>query len=65
MDRKWWQDCFRGMAAGAPDNPVTDESWHVERCPFCGQDYDIRDIGQVLEHYDHQLGGDVRRPRSM
>jgi hypothetical protein len=55
MDRMWWQDCFRGVAAGAPDNPVAEESRHIERCPFCGRTFDVRDLGQVLEHYDHQL----------
>ncbi len=55
MDRMWWQDCFRGVAAGAPDNPVAEESRHIEHCPFCGRTFDVRDLGQVLQHYDHQL----------
>jgi len=50
MDRMWWQDCLRGVAAGAPDNPVAEESRHIERCPFCGRTFDVRDLGQVLEH---------------
>lgn len=33
---------------------------HVEQCPFCGRDFDRRDLGQVLEHYDHQLAADAR-----
>jgi hypothetical protein len=58
MDRKWWQDCLRGVGAGMPDVPVADAS-HLERCPFCGRMFDMRELGQVLEHYDHQLAAGV------
>jgi hypothetical protein len=58
MDRKWWQDCLRGVGAGIPDVPVADAS-HLERCPFCGQMFDTLELGQVLEHYDHQRAAGV------
>jgi len=41
-----------------PDVPVADAS-HLERCPFCGQMFDMRELGQVIEHYDHQLAAVV------
>jgi hypothetical protein len=27
--------------------------------PFCGADFDPRDLGQVLEHYGHQVPAGV------
>jgi hypothetical protein len=41
-----------------PDVPVADAS-HLERCPFCGRMFDMRELGEVLEHYDHQLAAGV------
>ena len=29
---------------------------------ICGRDFDRRDLGQVLERYDHQLAADARPP---
>ena len=45
MIRRWWKRYLYGVGAGH----------HVERCPFCGQTFDIRDLGQVLVHFNHQL----------
>ena len=45
MLRRWWKRYLYGVDAGH----------NFERCPFCGQTFDIRDIGQVLLHRDHQL----------
>jgi hypothetical protein len=48
MIQRWWKRFLYGAGAGH----------HLERCPFCGQTFDIRDIGQVLLHRDHQLADD-------
>jgi hypothetical protein len=48
MIQGWWKRFL--YVAGA--------SHHLERCPFCGQTFDIRDLGQVLLHRDHQLADD-------
>ena len=45
MIRRWWKRYLYGAGAGH----------HFEACPFCGQTFDIRDIGQVLLHRNHQL----------
>jgi hypothetical protein len=45
MIRRWWERYLYVAGAGH----------HFERCPFCGQAFDIRDLGQVLLHRDHQL----------
>jgi len=45
MIRRWWKRYLYGGSAGH----------QLERCPFCGQTFDIRDLGQVLLHRDHQL----------
>jgi hypothetical protein len=29
IGRMLWRDCFRGVAGGAPDNPVAEESRHI------------------------------------
>jgi hypothetical protein len=42
---RWWKRYLFGVGAGNP----------LERCPFCGETYDIRDLGQVAVHYNHQL----------
>lgn len=39
---------------GRPLTPLSGQG-HVERCPFCSEAFDRRDLGQVLAHYDHQL----------
>jgi hypothetical protein len=44
MIRRWWKRYLYGIGAGN----------HLERCPFCGQIFDIRDSCQVLVHYNHQ-----------
>jgi hypothetical protein len=48
MIQRWWKRFLYGAGAGH----------HLERCPFCGQTFDIRDLGQVLLHRDHQLADD-------
>ena len=48
MMRRWWKRFLYGVGAGH----------HLERCPFCGQTFDIRDLGQVLLHRDHLLAAD-------
>ena len=45
MIRRWWKRYLSGVGAGP----------HLERCPFCGETFDIRDLGQVLLHCDHQV----------
>jgi hypothetical protein len=45
MIRKWWKRYLYGLGA----------AHHLESCPFCGQTYDIRDVGQVVVHYNHQV----------
>jgi hypothetical protein len=45
MIRRWWNRYLHGVGAGH----------HLERCPFCAQTFDIRDLGQVLLHRDHLL----------
>ncbi|TIM24101.1 MAG: hypothetical protein E5Y61_28220 [Mesorhizobium sp.] len=32
------------------DWPIKPEAEHFEHCPVCGQDFDKRDLGQVLHH---------------
>ncbi|RWQ32780.1 MAG: hypothetical protein EOS21_30875 [Mesorhizobium sp.] len=32
------------------DQPIKPEAQHFEHCPICGQDFDMRDLGQVLHH---------------
>ncbi|RWN90609.1 hypothetical protein [Mesorhizobium sp.] len=32
------------------DQPIKPEAEHFEHCPICGQDFDMRDLGQVLHH---------------
>lgn len=51
MQLRWWE----GLDLGQPGCPTEAMAEHLERCPFCGRDFDRRDVGQVLEHYDHQL----------
>ena len=46
--KTWWERFLYGVGAGH----------HLERCPFCGQTFDIRDLGQVLLHRDHLLAAD-------
>ena len=48
MMRRWWKQFLYGVGAGH----------HLERCLFCGQTFDIRDLGQVLLHRDHLLAAD-------
>jgi hypothetical protein len=48
MMQRWWKRFLYGAGAGH----------HLERCPFCGQTFDIRDLGQVLLHREHQLADD-------
>ena len=31
---------------------------HFQRCPFCGETFDLRDLGQVFPHYDCQFARD-------
>ena len=50
MIRRWWKRYLYGVFAG----------YHFECCPFCGQTFDIRDLGQVLLHRDHLLAPDER-----
>jgi hypothetical protein len=45
MIQGWWKRFLYRAGAGH----------HLERCPFCGQTFDIRDVGQVMLHRDHQL----------
>jgi hypothetical protein len=42
--------------SGVPSEPT---AVHSEHCPFCGADFDARDLGQVLEHYGHQVAAGV------
>lgn len=30
------------------DRPIKPEAEHFQHCPVCGQDFDMRDLGQVL-----------------
>jgi hypothetical protein len=45
MIRRWWKRYLYGVGAGP----------HLERCPFCGETFDIRDSCQVIVHYRHQV----------
>jgi hypothetical protein len=36
----------------SPDSAGVD---HFAVCPFCQRIFDMRELDQVLEHYDHQL----------
>jgi hypothetical protein len=45
MIRRWWKRYLYGVGAAN----------HLERCPFCGPTCDIRNPGQVVVHYNHQL----------
>jgi hypothetical protein len=45
MIRRWWKRYLYGVGAGP----------HLERCPFCGETFDIRDFCQVMVHYKHQV----------
>jgi hypothetical protein len=58
MQLRWWE----GLDLGQPGVPTEPMAEYVERCPFCGRDFDRRDVGQVLEHFDHQLAADARPP---
>jgi len=58
MTKRWWDGLSLGRP-GKPSEPVASEREHLERCPFCGTLYDMRDLGQVFEHYDHQLAAGV------
>jgi hypothetical protein len=49
----------RNRYSRPPDVPAKPTSVHSEHCPFCGADFDPRDLGQVLEHYDHQVAAGV------
>jgi hypothetical protein len=51
---KWCHGLDLGQPA-LPERPVESKAGHLERCPFCGGLFDMRDLGQVFEHYDHQL----------
>ena len=53
MIRRWWERYLHGV--GAAGN-------HLERCPFCGQTFDIRDPCQVLMHYNHQAAAGTTPP---
>ena len=48
MMRRWWKRFLYGVGAGHC----------LERCPFCGQTFDIRDLGQVPHPRDHLLAAD-------
>jgi hypothetical protein len=58
---KWWKRYLYGVGAGDHDSAEIERfshiaaDWldHLERCPFCGQTFDIRDVGQVLLHRNH------------
>jgi hypothetical protein len=43
--RQWWIRHFNREASA-----------DIERCSCCGQTYNIRDLQQVLPHFEHQLG---------
>ena len=50
-DRRWWEGLELGIGGTRDLAVVGTEPGHFERCPFCG----VRDLGQVLMHYDCQL----------
>jgi hypothetical protein len=50
----WWQ-WWDGRGLGELGVPSIPTAEHLEHCPFCGRNLDRRDLGQVLEHFDHQL----------
>jgi hypothetical protein len=50
----WWQ-WWDSLGMGEPGVASISTAEHLEHCPFCGRDFDRRDLGQVLEHFDHQL----------
>jgi hypothetical protein len=49
----------RNRYAGPPGVPWEPTVVNSEHCPFCGADFDPRDLGQVLEHYDHQVAAGI------
>ena len=49
----------RDRYSDPPGVPSESTAVHIEHCPFCGADFDPRDLGQVLEHYDHQVAAGV------
>jgi hypothetical protein len=52
---QWWDS----LGLGEPGVPSIPTAEHLEHSPFCGRYFDRRDLGQVLEHYDHQLAADA------
>jgi hypothetical protein len=36
-------------------SPDTADVDHFALCPFCERIFDMSELSQVLEHYDHQL----------
>ena len=49
----------RNRHAGLRGVPSEPRTVHSEHCPFCGADFDPRDLDQVLEHFDHQVEAGV------
>jgi hypothetical protein len=39
-----------GITGEPVDGEPTDEREHFEKCPVCGQAFDLRDLAQVLHH---------------
>ena len=51
MLRDWWKRHFGGAFAA----PTTTKPDEVEHCSACGQPFMVRDLNQVLPHFEHQL----------
>jgi hypothetical protein len=53
--RPWGEGLDLGIGGTRDLEVVGTEPDHFERCPFCSQVFDLRDLGQVLTHYDCPL----------
>jgi hypothetical protein len=43
---------LHGQVIGKPDGwQPSNETEHFMDCPVCGQNFDMRDLGQALEHW--------------
>lgn len=42
----------KGVYRGVPaDRAIQDEREHFMTCPVCGKTFDMRDLGEVFDHY--------------
>ena len=61
MIREWLKRRFDSTVR----SDVRRDSDRFERCPFCGQAFNARDLQQVLPHFEHQLAAGAPRPEKL